>query len=287
MKTYLDCMVCLMKMGIDAVRRLSPDERVHHQVVQEILRQMSHMDLRTPPPVASGQIHRVIRQTVGAADPYREAKEEFTDLALKMEPELRSRLARSRDRFDFALRLAIAGNIIDFGIHHHLQERDVFESIEHALEAELDPGQVAAFRREVARAERILYIADNAGEIVLDKLLIEELGPQRVTVAVKASPIINDATYEEARWSGLTDLVRVISNGVDIPGTLLDQAPEEFLSVFNSADVIISKGQGNYETLSETNRPIWFLLKVKCPVISEDLGQPLGAIVLQKHGGQV
>jgi uncharacterized protein with ATP-grasp and redox domains len=236
--------------------------------------------------VLAGKIHRMIRESLGVSDPYLAEKKTFTKLILKMEPQLRSQIVQSTDPFDYALRLAIAGNIIDFGVKGDLTERDVIESIEHALQADIDPKVIQQFCREIDQARTILYLADNAGEIVFDKLFIEQLSSsKKVTVAVKESPIINDATFEEARESGLTDLanVKIISNGTDIPGTLLHQAPEEFMHLFRTADVVISKGQGNFEMLNESGRPIWFLLKVKCPVLSRYVGLPMGDMILLKQ----
>jgi len=128
-----------------------------------------------------------------------------------------------------------------------------------------------------------LYIADNAGETVFDRLLIEEIG-QPVVYAVREKPIINDATREDAVLSGLDKVSKVMSSGCDSPGNILKFCSAEFLRVYRSADLIISKGQGNYEALSDEKRPVFFLLKAKCPVVARDLGLEEGSIVLLKRG---
>jgi uncharacterized protein with ATP-grasp and redox domains len=145
-------------------------------------------------------------------------------------------------------------------------------------------GDIEAFRKRAASAADILYLADNAGEIVLDRLLIESLGPERVTVAVRGHPVINDATLEDARTAGLTDLVTVLANGSATPGTVLDGCSDEFRQRFERADLVISKGQGNYETLNEVARDIFFLFKVKCPVVAKMTRLPLGAQALVGPG---
>ncbi|MBC8206863.1 MAG: DUF89 family protein, partial [Kiritimatiellaeota bacterium] len=194
---------------------------------------------------------------------------------------LRRDVEQSDNRLLTAVNFAIAGNIIDMGAKTGLRESDLVDAIEHAAENEL-AGDIDAFVSAVRNAEHILYLCDNAGEIVFDTLLIEQLGPERVTAAVRGKPIINDALMEDARAAGLTDLVPVIGNGSDAPGTVLDECNEEFRTAFESADLIISKGQGNFETLSDSNRPIFFLFKVKCPVVAATTGVPLGTHVLRR-----
>ena len=135
-------------------------------------------------------------------------------------------------------------------------------------------------RRRVQETKSILYLADNAGEIVFDRLLIEQLPRDRVTVAVKGGPVINDATREDAEAAGLIDLVEVIDNGSDAPGTILEQCSPSFQRRFAEADLVIAKGQGNYETLNDVPREVFFLLKVKCPVIARDIACDLGHIAV-------
>jgi len=139
------------------------------------------------------------------------------------------------------------------------------------------------FKKALERSRRILYLTDNAGEIVFDRILIEELPDyrDRVIVAVKSEPVINDATMEDAEQAGLTDIVRVIENGSDAPGTILEECSEEFLEIFYNSDMIIAKGQGNYESLSENDHRVFFLLKAKCSVISRHLRVRIGDIIVK------
>ena len=146
-------------------------------------------------------------------------------------------------------------------------------------------GDFARFKSEVDEAREILYLADNAGEIAIDRLLIEELGPERVTLAVRGSAVINDATIDDARAVGLHELVRVIDSGSDAPGTILEDCSVELRERFRTADLIVSKGQGNFETLSDIDTDIFFLLKVKCPVIATHIGLPPGTHALVRGSG--
>ena len=165
-------------------------------------------------------------------------------------------------------------------------EINIGESIEYALSNLLN-GNLEEFSQAVFRADNILYLADNAGEIVFDRLLIELLPLEKITVAVRGFPTINDATMHDAETAGITKLVRVIDNGSDVPGTILDKCSEAFRYSFDRADLVISKGQGNYETLSEVDKDIFFLLKVKCPIIAKKISCPVGSLVLRRSHNTV
>ncbi len=282
MRTFLDCIPCFVRQALDATRFVTDDVSVHERVLREVLRAASAMDMRATPPEMGLRIHRAIRELTGVADPYREVKERFNRAALALYPELKERVAEADDPLEAAARLAIAGNIIDFGVQSTLDEAEVAATIRSAL-AEPLVGSVEALRQAVERAGSILYLADNAGEIVCDRVLIEELPLDRVAVAVKGGPIINDATLADAEAAGLTGLVEVIDNGSDAPGTLLGTCSAAFRRRFEQADAVIAKGQANYETLSEADHDLFFLLKAKCAVIARDLACPVGSLVLRHH----
>ncbi|HNT97166.1 MAG TPA: ARMT1-like domain-containing protein [Elusimicrobiales bacterium] len=281
MKTSLDCIPCLFRQALDSARMFSRDPAVHEAILREVLDWCTGMDMSKPAPVMGQRIHRRLRRITGARDPYRKAKAAQNRLALRLLPELRSALASSEDRLGLAIRVAIAGNIIDMGAAGDVSLPGVRKSLMQALGGEVT-GDCAAFRPALKKARSILYLADNAGEIVFDRLLIEELGPSRVTLAVRGSAVLNDALRADARAAGLHRLVRIVDNGSDAPGTLLAEAPPAFKSLFMKADLVLAKGQGNYETLSEAPRPVWFLFKAKCPVIAERAGVRLGAQVVAR-----
>ncbi len=270
-----------MRQTLDALRRITLDQAIQEQILRSVLGACSKMDLRQSPPAMGQYIHRLIRQATGNPDPYRQTKDAATRRALELLPGLQAKVMASRDPFSTALRLAAAGNIIDLGVKGHIEDKDITESIAGALRAEIDPGFLEFFKHKVSSARSVLYIGDNAGEIVLDRLLLEHLDPEKVVFAVRGYPTINDATIDDARQSGITDMLEVIDSGSDAPGTILEDCSEVFLRHFQKADLIIAKGQGNYETLSDSEAPIFFLLKVKCPVIAEHINLPLGEIVLK------
>jgi uncharacterized protein with ATP-grasp and redox domains len=224
----------------------------------------------------------LIRSLVGSDDPYYMVKKQFNSLALKLYPDLRKQIINSNDQFETAIRLATAGNIIDFGVKNSLSESEVKKTINDSLSGYLDPEQVQNFKNAVMEAGKILYLADNAGEIVFDHLLIEQLPIEKITVVVKGSPVINDATIDDANVVGLGRIVEVIDNGSDGPGTILETCSQSFRDRFEDAELIIAKGQGNYETLSDIHKNIFFILKAKCPVIARDLGCKVGEMILRK-----
>jgi hypothetical protein len=229
------------------------------------------------------KIHRLIRQLTQIDDPYREMKKRFNSSALSLYPKLERIVAESKGPLETAVRLSIAGNIIDLGAKSSLQTLDVDKTIDEVLNAELDMKAFEDFKKESDTAKSIFYLGDNAGEIVFDRVLIEQLGPDRIIFVVKGGPVINDATMEDAQATGLTNLVRVIDNGDDAPGTIFKSCSEEFRNYFEEADLVIAKGQSNYETLSDIDKNIFFLLKTKCPVIANHLGCEVGTAVLRKQ----
>ena len=281
MRTYLDCIPCIIRQALCAARMASADPAVHERVLRETLSWVGETNMNQPAPVAVQRIHRLLRETTGVEDPYRDAKEHQNRTALALLPELRCRIEAAADPLTAALRVAIAGNVIDMGADGNATGLDVRKAVTQALTEPVveNPG---GFRSAVAEAERILYLADNAGEIAFDRLLIEQLTPARVTVAVRGSPVINDATMDDARRVGLHEVVEVIDNGSDVPGTLVDDCSQEFKRRFIEADLILAKGQGNYETLSDEPHDIFFLFKVKCSMIAAHAGVPIGTHVLAR-----
>ncbi len=256
------------------------DEQMHARVLKKVLHEAVELSFDSSPPEMGSRIHRIIRRETGNPDPYLEVKRHFNRFILGLLPGLHKRVEASADPFETAVRLAIAGNIIDFALADSLTEAYVRETIEDTLTRPLAVNHLEALRAAVGRVSSILYLADNAGEIALDKLLLERLPRGKVTVAVRGSPVINDATRDDALAVGMDDLAEIVDNGTDVPGTILDRCPDEFRKIFSTAGLIISKGQGNYETLSGERREIFHLLKAKCPVIARDIGCDVGQIVV-------
>jgi len=282
MRTYLDCIPCFVRQGLDSIRMTTDDEQIHEKVLRRILSLASKMDMRKSPPVMAQKIHRFIHEITGVKDPYLETKNHCNKLALQMYPELRERVETASDPLETSVRLAIAGNIIDFGVNSVVEHTQIEKTIAQSLIKPLDMEALDRFRSATAEAENILYLGDNAGEIVFDRLLIEQLPYQKITFVVKGSPILNDATIEDAEIVGLTEVVDVIDNGSDAPGTILEQCSAEFRQRFYESDLLIAKGQGNFETLCDINKDSFFLLQPKCAVLARHLGCEIGRLVLYR-----
>lgn len=281
MRTSLDCMPCFLRQALEVSRFATDDPVVHERIIRDVLKMASALDLNQPPPKVSQAIHRRLRELTGNADPYGDAKKRFNRLARSILRAMDGREKHGKDSLYYSLRMAIAGNVIDLGVKGNLTEREILSSFRNVLNEPLE-GDLAAFKACGRDARSILYIADNAGEIVFDRLLIECLGPERITLAVRGGPVLNDATLEDAKEAGLLGMVRVVESGSDAPGTILSDCSPRFLELFQSADLIISKGQGNFETLGDTPGNIYCLFKVKCPVVAGHVGYPVGTHMLYK-----
>jgi len=282
MKTYYECLPCFVNQTLDAVRQFSDDGNKNNQVLRKVLHEMSKMDFNESPPQMGQLIHRIIRHYLGDGDPYRLIKKSCNRFGLKLYPEFKKRIVQSCNPFETAVRLAIGGNIIDYGVISNLDDSSVYDTIESSLKEQLSSDDIKEFESAVKRATDILYLGDNTGEIVFDRLLIEQLLPRKVTFAVRGSPVINDVTIADARETGMTDIVEVIDNGSDAPGTILEDCSEAFRKRFENADLIIAKGQGNYESLSDIEKNIFFVLMAKCPVIARNIGCDVGELILKK-----
>jgi len=282
MKTSLDCIPCLVRQTLEMARMVTDDTGVHEQVLRDVLNRMANMDMHQPPPVMAQQIHRNLRNLTRIEDPYQQAKDHQNRMAMSVLGDLKTKVAASDDPLMTAVRLAIAGNIIDMGVNNKVSDASLRGAIDKALTTSF-AGDWGGFLGAVNAAGKILYLCDNAGEIVFDQLLINALGPARVTAAVRGKPILNDATLADAVATGLDTIVPVIENGSDAPGTLLDDCSAAFKKHFEAADMIIAKGQGNFESLSDQPFPIFFLFQAKCPVIAEHAGVPLKAHVLKRY----
>jgi len=282
MNTVLDCIPCFVRQALEAARLFTDEPAIHEQVVRDVLRTAVSMDFNQSPPAMGQWIHRRLREMTGQIDPYRGQKDRDNQLAMSLLPHLRARLQERADPFGLAVRLAIAGNVIDRGVNGQLGEADIRRTIDNALDEPL-VGDPEALRQAASRACSILYLADNAGEIIFDGLLIEQLPIDRVVLVVRGAPVLNDATLADAQAAGLHEIVEVIDNGSDAPGTILQDCSSAFCRRFEQADLIIAKGQGNFETLSDAGRHVFFLFRAKCPVIARHAGVEVGTNVLLNH----
>lgn len=278
MKTYLDCFPCFLRQALEAARMAGANEEQQRVILDHTMTLLQEIPLNSTPPEIGDQVHRIVRQLTGVGDPYSAVKAKSTQEALRLYPRLLALTTEGEDRLGRAVRLAIAGNVMDSAPAGGF---NIKETLEQILHQPLAVSDMAALRRALSEARAALYLGDNAGETVFDRVLIEALECP-VTYATKEGPILNDATVEDALAAGLGEHAEVVSTGSDAPGTILSRCSAPFRRLYDQADLIIAKGQANYETLSPGGKRVFFLLKVKCPVIARDIGAPVGSIVLKR-----
>ncbi len=229
-------------------------------------------------PEIQRELNNEFCRIINVSNPFEEEKINSNAIALELYKEWKLKVLSSGDPFNLALRLAIAGNIMDYGANNSF---DVHATINEVIKATLAIDHSKLLKNRIKKAKRILYLGDNAGEIVFDKLFIETMMHNDITYAVKGAHVLNDATMEDATEVGMGMVSKVISNGYDAPSTVLHKCSKEFIEIYNSADIIISKGQGNLEGLiTQKDSRIFFLLMVKCDVIAEILNVKKGSFVV-------
>jgi hypothetical protein len=288
MRTYLDCIPCFYRQALDAARIAGTDELIQKKIIDELSQLIPNFSLETAPSEMGRAIYGLVGKISGVKDPFKEIKENSNKFALKLYPKLKQEINNSEDRLLTAVKLSIIGNIIDYGAKNSL---NVVEEIDHLFQGNFiinnknnsTTFKYNQFKESLNKINTIIYLADNAGEVVFDRLLIEELVEglgKQVIYVVRGKPIINDALIEDAIFCGINKVAKITSSGSDAPGTIMKYCSPEFIELYQDAELIISKGQGNYESLSEEDKSIFFLFRAKCPVIAEDVGCKVGDMVL-------
>ncbi|ACV63641.1 protein of unknown function DUF89 [Desulfofarcimen acetoxidans DSM 771] len=281
MRTFVDCVPCYLKQAIICMTIAGASEDRQHRILYELMDTIKGFDRDQTPCDNSTEILLQLYKSLGMDDPYREAKRESNDLALSIFPKLKVMLENSTDRLYDSLKFAVAGNVIDLGINKTF---DIDESLRQSKEAGFARDDYEKFVAGLNNVDRVLILGDNSGEIVFDKLLVEELVSQnkKVTYVVKGAPILNDATVEDAEYVEMHRVAEVITTGSQYLGTSLANISPELLQLLQKTDLIISKGQANFESLEQeawARERIFFLLKIKCDCVAEVAGARLGDLV--------
>ncbi len=272
-----ECITCVVNTIVHMAQLATDDEEKRRRIITLALNNLHNLDHTLTPPEQASLLNRVIVDVLGPVDVYREEKDKSTEAALALLPEMHEMLAEHDNTFEALIRLVIGGNIIDFGATPHFCLDDVKERIREVFVMPVDRVAVAELKEAMDKASSIFYIADNCGEAVFDRLLIEKYR-DKITLGVRGLPVLNDVTPREVPMSGL-DIVPMVDTGDCTPGVSLRFSRPEFLEAMCRADLVISKGQGNFESLHEQDLPIFFLLRIKCEVISKMIGgAPLGSL---------
>jgi len=277
MKTYLECIPCFFEQALRAGRIATADEKLLKHLLDELGLMLKNIPLESTPPETGRLIYRMVRNVTGNPDPFRELKRQSTQQALDLYPSLKKIMDESSDSLLTAIRIAIAGNVIDFGASAAF---NIDTEIKKALEKNFAICDYSAFRSYLARSKQILYIGDNAGETVFDRLLIEQMN-KPVIYAVRETPVINDATFDDAIQAGIGRVATIVSSGTDAPGAVLSTCSPKFRQLLGQSEFVIAKGQGNFEGLSDESHAVFCLLKVKCKIMADNIGVMKGDIVLK------
>lgn len=275
MKISRECISCLARQAVEIAEEATSNIEMQEEIIKRSLKELGEMDFNQTAPEIAYKMYQHAKNITGNNDPYVRLKEQYNNIAKEIYERITEEkwLDKAEDRFDLACRLAIAGNIIDFSVGLKLEESDILRSVEDSIKHDVFGTGAKALREAVEGAANIMYIADNAGEIIFDKFLLQNLPLDKVTYVVKGGPIVNDATMQDAVDAGVVDMVMVIDNGYSAQGTVLRACSEEFRREFDKADLVISKGQANFETLSEVrDKSIFFLLRAKCSSVATAIG---------------
>jgi uncharacterized protein with ATP-grasp and redox domains len=284
MRSRPDCYYCSLKQALSAARAAGVDERIQVQALHAAAESMRNFDLSLTPAQNSTRALWAAQKVLGNDDPFAAQKAHFNAMAMDLYPRLKGIVERAPNRLAAAVSVAVAGNVIDLGILGQFSGHHV--DIEGAISAVFTEGLAISHLPELKdaldRAPRVLYLSDNAGEIVFDRVLIEEMQALGVEIdfAVKSGPILNDVTVEDALTVGIDRIANVVETGTNEIGLPLQSASPEFRQLFEQAELIISKGQGNFESLDQVVSPIFFLLKAKCEITAAALGVEPGRMVL-------
>ena len=277
MNTRLGCLPCLGKNAVDAALRSTNDPELQKKILADCFQMLSKNDYQMPPPYSARKILDIAYSYTGQADIYAAEKRKSNQLAKQLVAELPGVEEYHADEFESRLRLACAGNILDFGIFADLDLSLAMETVKTAFTKPLDTKAVQILQQKMDSAKRILYILDNCGEAVFDRVFMEPY-KEKITLGVRGKAAFNDVTADDLADCGL-DGWNYIGNGpVGVPGTILSECDDSFLKVYHESDLIIAKGQGNFETMNEYDRPIAFLFLAKCPAVTDLIKAEMNSI---------
>ena len=285
MRTYPDCIQCFDRNFRFLAGKFAKDESVRQEMLKRISAEVEKFDTNLPPPAFARYAYRIIADFSGERDAYRKEKIESTIAAKQLlETFIKEDPSFDLNDFETLVRLAIAGNIIDFGVNTSLTLDAAKEIIRESLRKPVSRENLEKFRELAEKAQNILYILDNCGEAVFDRLLLERFG-SKTTLCVRGYPVLNDVTRNELEMSGLSGVAkRIIDTGDYTPGITMEKSGAEFRQAYEEADLVIAKGQGNFETLSDGTHPTVFLFMAKCQTVCAHIGAELNSLQVRLEG---
>lgn len=287
-RLHHECLSCMTKIHLDKYPKEMPDDK-KVEYMQRVLKVLAEAPERYGAPVIVRTIQKIQDEMFGIKQDYAEIKKHYNEVMMGHEEQVINKLARSTDPIKTGIQYAMIGNYIDFGARINVNEEQLTELLNDYDRFVINEKQYNELMEDVSKAHKLVYLTDNCGEIVMDKLLIREIQKKypklKVTVLVRGAQVINDATMEDAKQVGLTEMAEVIPNGSDIAGTWLEEISEEAKAVMEEADVIISKGQGNFETLRKCGKNIYYIFLCKCDLFANTFQVPklTGMLINEKY----
>ncbi|WP_238916901.1 ARMT1-like domain-containing protein [Clostridium sp. YIM B02555] len=285
MKMHDKCLPCVVNQVIKVANITGVENK--EELLREVFVYLSKMDFEITTPEIIGEIFGMVKKYTNNPDPYKETRNYYNDMFLKLIPEFEKKIEQAGNSFELAVQYAIVGNIIDFNPIHNTLLEDIFDCFEKMdkLEFAIDDSKILI--EDILNSKELLYLGDNCGEICMDKILlkkIKELNPGvKIFFGVRGKPVVNDSIAEDAYFVGIDEYAEVIDNGDGSLGTVLTRTSPKFKEIYKNADVVIAKGQANYECLSEEKKNIYFLLMTKCDVIANDIGVPEKKMICMKN----
>lgn len=278
MEIKLDCLPCIFRQVLESARMATDDKKLIREIMNDYARMVPEIEDNTMAPIIAGKMQKLIKEKTGVVDPYQKFKERNMEIAKKFLPIVEKEIDKADDSVFAALVMSAMGNSIDAGVSLNV---DIEKNIELALKNGFVKSDYNKFKKELNRVDDLLIIADNAGEAVFDKILLKELNSYdlKITYAVREIPILNDISKKEVKDLGLEKYAQIISSGSTAPGMVMEEASQEFEKSYKNSDIIISKGQGNLEGLSDVREEIYYLLKAKCNLVADLLGVEVGDFV--------
>ncbi len=278
-----ECVSCLVKKQIERYPKdISNSGKIKY--MQSVLQAVAQASEMMSAPEIVDKIYKIQKQMFGADKDYTEIKIYFNNMMSELETDIRREINKSSEPLKTAVQYAMTGNYIDFAAMDSVDENKLREMLKSAPLNAVNEAEYAALERDLTDAKKLVFLTDNCGEIVLDKILIEtitNINPELdITVIVRGQNVVNDATMADAEQIGLTKQVRVTDNGSSIAGTCLNRISAEAQHIIENADVIISKGQGNFETLQKCGLNVYYIFMCKCKMFADRFNVPLYSGIL-------
>jgi hypothetical protein len=288
MRTYLECVPCIINHGLNTAEKLNASESKKREMLQKIMLYLTTCTYEECPPFLVKEVYKILKASLGVEDPYAQIKSYFNMELMKFSGEFQNIVDSAENYYRKALKLAVVGNIIDFGMMHNISKEMVLKEIDEMESKNFDIDNSEELYRKLKNSNKLLYLGDNCGEIVFDTVFIKYLKKEfphlQITFGVRGKAVMNDVTLVDACEVGLDKEVKIISNGSGAPGTILDDVSEEFRNNFFDAEVVIAKGQGNYESLNDVDRDnVYFMFMAKCSLVAKEMEVPKFSLVCKKN----